>query len=85
MSPLEEAAHRLVDSIEAVFHSDWEYTRSHGLGLPPPDRDARAKLGALFGEEVEEEPEGATFLGPKMSASDLEAQDWGNYELFLER
>jgi hypothetical protein len=35
MTPLGEAAHQLVDSIEAVFHSDWDHTRSHGLGLPP--------------------------------------------------
>jgi hypothetical protein len=85
MTPLEEAAHRLVDSIEAVFHSDWEYTRSYGLGLPTPDPDAGARLSEIFGEEVEEEPEGATFLAPKMSASALEAQNWGNYELFLDR
>jgi len=69
MTPLEEAAHRFLDSVEAVFHSDWAYTRSDGLCLDAEGRDP---------------DDGATFLAPKMSASELERQNWGNYEGFLE-
>jgi len=83
MTPLEEAAQRFVDAFEPVFHSDWNYTRSHGLGAGDPP--AGGKLRAIFGEETDATGEGATFLAHKLSPSELEAQNWGNYEILLER
>jgi hypothetical protein len=67
MTPAEEAAHRFLDAVEAVFHSDWEFTR----------------YSLSAGEETDSE--GVTFLSPKMSPDELERQNWGNYETFLER
>jgi hypothetical protein len=83
MTPLEEAAHRFIDTVETVFHSDWEYTLSYGLSADDPETGG--KLTQIFGEEPVRERDGVTFLAPKMSPFELEAQNWGNYELFLDR
>ena len=75
MPALEDAVYRFLDAVETVFHSDWEYTRSSTfLYLTSGDSDARRKR--------RDQP---TLLAPKMGPHELEAQNWGNYEVFLER
>lgn len=75
-------AERFLSAFETVFGSDWSYTQSQ-LGVDPRRAAVEsAELLALFGESPEQVGDSeSTFLNP--AVKDLEAQNWGNYELLL--
>jgi hypothetical protein len=78
------AARAFLDSFEAVFHEDWEYTKGQ-MGVASDDGAATNFLREIFGEPPKEPDPDKTFLRPGETVEELEYINWGNYQSLLER
>jgi hypothetical protein len=73
------AAAQFLSAFEAVFDSDWSYTREQ-LGVDDHARaSGEAQLARIFGEQPQ--AHGGTFVHP--TPDDAPDRNWGNYELLL--
>lgn len=79
--PLPVAVREFLDVFEAVFGSDWEYTKDMlGIVNETPAQAAAAREMSL--EEIPIIARDGTFLEPGV---DDEVEDWGNRGILLER
>lgn len=75
------AIHEFLESFQAVFDTDWEYSKVMlGIHDATPEQDAALRELGLEGIPVVS-PQG-TFLAPGV---DDEGEDWGNRGLLLAR